>query len=508
MTTISAMLVDQARLRPEAPAVVVDGTGMSWAELCDLSLRAATLLERRGLCPGDHVALLCGNRPAFLVAWFALAHLGAVTVSVNTGLVADGLRYSLRQSRTRTLVVAQDLLAEKQADLSPLSGDLDVIVMEDEPAFFTKLRALPPAAPHQGRPSDAVSIIYTSGTTGLPKGVLNCQQAFIASGRLMAQALGITERDRIMVFLPLFHTNPQMYAVMSALATGCTLVLRPKFSVSTFFDDARRFGCTLFTYVGSVLAMLASRLPGPEKDHPLTRCVGGGCPAEVWSAMEERFGIRPFELYGMTEVGGWVTANTIEDYRFGTCGRTRADMDVRVVDTEDNLLPAGVQGQIVVRPKDPFTLLLGYFDNSEATWEASRNLWFHTGDAGRFDADGFLTFCGRMKEIIRRAGENISPTEIELALLDLPAVADAAAVAVPDPVLGEEIKAVIVLQPGARLPDLRADLAGRLPAFMLPRYLQVVEQIPRTETHKILRRPLQENTVGVIDLVCAGREAG
>ncbi|MEW6257541.1 MAG: AMP-binding protein [Pseudomonadota bacterium] len=504
MTTLTDKLIHQARVRPDAVAVVSDDISLTWDEMCDLSLRGSTLLRSKGLRKGDHVALLCSNRPAFLVAWFALANLGAVTVSMNTGLVGEGLRYSIRQSEAKAVLVERALLEAKWADLEPALEGLTVIVFDGEDDLFAALRAEAPDAPSDGHGSDPMSLIYTSGTTGLPKGVLNCHEAFLASGRLMAQALDIVESDRIMVFLPLFHTNPQMYAVMSALEVGCTLVLRPKFSVSHFFEDAKRFGCTLFTYVGTVLAMLMARRSEPNFDHPLTRCVGGGCPQEVWRAMQERFGITPYELYGMTEIGGWVTGNTTAHYRFGSCGRARPDVDVQVVDAADRPVPPGVAGEIVVRPKAPFVLLLGYWANEKATWEAARNFWFHTGDAGMMDEDGYLFFQGRLKEIIRRGGENISPFELETALLHHPDIEDAAVVAVPDAIFGEEIKAVIVARQPFVAADVRRFLKGRVADFMLPRYVQFVPAIPRTETQKIQRRALQENTQAIIDLEPGG----
>lgn len=500
MTTLTDKLIHQASVRPDASAVVFDDLTLTWAELCDLSLRMSALLRAQGIGKGDHVGLLCGNRPAFLVGWFAIANLGAVTVSLNTGLVGEGLRYSIRQSEAKALVVEQSILDAKRADLAPELEGRILVTFAGEADLFAAVRAHAPDAPYDGLGSDPMSIIYTSGTTGLPKGVLNCHEAFLASGRWMTRYLDIVESDRIMVFLPLFHTNPQMYAVMSALEVGCTLVIRPKFSVSSFFEDARRFNCTLFTYVGTVLAMLMARRTEPDFDHSLTRCVGGGCPQEVWRAMQDRFGIRPHELYGMTEVGGWVTGNSAEHYRFGSCGRTRPDVEVAVFDAEDAPVPPGTPGEIVVRPKAPFTLLLGYWANPKATWETSRNFWFHTGDAGMMDADGYLYFLGRLKEIIRRGGENISPFEIETALLHHPDIEDAAVVAVPDPIFGEEIKAAVVARRPFAADEVRGFLKGRVADFMLPRYVQFVPSIPRTETQKIQRKALQENADGVVDL--------
>lgn len=500
MTTLSDKLMLQARNRADKIAVVSDDMTLTWGELADLAFRNSTRLRKEGIEKGDHVALLCSNRPAYLVAWFGLANIGAVTVSLNTGLVGDGLRYSITQCSAKAVMIERHLLEEKRADLEPVLEGRKVIVFEGESDLFAAARQCEPDEAYQGQGSDPLSIIYTSGTTGLPKGVLNCHEAFLASGRWMSRFLNITEDDRIMVFLPLFHTNPQMYAVMSALEVGCTLVIRPKFSVSNFFEDARRFDVTMFTYVGTVLAMLTSRIKTPDRNHRITRCVGGGCPPEVWRAMQERFGIAPHELYGMTEVGGWVTGNSAENYRFGSCGKIRPDVEVQVFDADDNPVSPGTPGEIVVRPKAPFTLLLGYWNNPKATWESSRNFWFHTGDAGTMDADGYLYFLGRLKEIIRRGGENISPFEIETALLNHPDIDDAAVVAVPDPIYGEEIKAVIVPKRSFPPEDVRRFLEGKVAQFMLPRYVQFVTQIPRTETQKIQRRQLQENSEGIVDL--------
>jgi carnitine-CoA ligase len=500
MTTLTAKLIDQMSTRGDAIAVVSDTLSLTWAELCDLSLRASTLLRQLGIDKGDRVALLCGNRPAFLVSWFGLANIGAITVTLNTGLVGGGLRYSVTQSDVKAVLIERELYDVKRADLEPVLEGRKIIVFDGEDDLLEKLRVVAPDKPYDGESSDPLTIIYTSGTTGPPKGVLNCHQAYLASGRWMAEFLSITAADRIMVFLPLFHANPQMYAVMSALEVGCTLVLRPKFSVSSFFDDARRFQCTMFTYVGTVLAMLTSRLKHQDFDHKLTRCVGGGCTVEVWQAMQERFGIVPHELYGMTEIGGWVTGNSVANYRLGSCGTARPDVEIEVFDQLDRPVPAHTPGEIVVRPREPFTLLLGYWANPEATWASSRNFWFHTGDAGVRDADGYLYFLGRLKEIIRRGGENISPFELETALLSHPEIEDCAVVGVPDTIFGEEIKAVVVAKRAFDPHDVRRFLDGRVPAFMLPRYVQFVPKIPKTETQKIKRRQLQDHTDGTIDL--------
>uniref|UniRef100_UPI003B51F7E5 class I adenylate-forming enzyme family protein n=1 Tax=Roseovarius indicus TaxID=540747 RepID=UPI003B51F7E5 len=499
MTSLIDNLLRQAETHPDAPALIDEDYELNWQDLADQALRCASMLGETGVQAGDRVALLCPNRPAYVICWLALANLGAVAVSVNTSLIGEGLRHSIVNSETHHILAEQALFDEKRGDLEPVMEGRSLITFEDEADLAAQAAPLPRAPVFHGDVAEPFSIIFTSGTTGFPKGVINSQSVFVASGYWMSRFLDITREDRIMVFLPLFHTNPQMYAVASALETGCALVIRPKFSASRLFEDAKRFGATMFTYVGTVLSMLCARRKEEDRDHAITRCVGGGCPPEVFDTLQARFGITAHELYGMTEVGGWVTGSRTDAMKRGTCGVTRKDMELRVVDGNDRDCAPGTRGEIVVRPKESEVIFSGYFNNAEASWKSVRNLWFHTGDAGSFDADGFLTFHGRMREIIRRGGENISPTEIETVLLDHPKIRDVACLGVPDPMRGEEIKAVIVaddLSPS----EIPAFLESRIARHMIPRFVQFAAEIPRTETEKIRREALKADRDGEIDL--------
>ncbi len=323
---------------------------------------------------------------------------------------------------------------------------------------------------------------------------------YLATGRETARILDLTGGDRIFVYLPLFHTNPQMYALMGALTAGASLAIAPRFSAGAFFEDARRLGATGCTFVGTVLAILAARYGAPVRDHALRFAIGGGTTRALAETIEDRFGFRVHELYGMTEVGGWVSGATAPDHRLGSAGRVRPDMDVMIVDAADEPVPTGERGEIVVRPRRPNLMLIGYYNKPGAFGEACRNLWFHTGDIGSLDADGYLYFHGRTKEIIRRGGEMIAPQELETELRKLPGILDCAVVAVPDPIMGDEIKAAIVAEDGFDLGSLRRDLARTLPAFMLPRYAERVPHIPRTETEKIIRREIDYLDHRVVDL--------
>ncbi len=497
---ITDLLERRARERPEHPFVVTPHGEVGFAAMHDAALRCAARLAQLGVGAGDHVALLAGNSAAFLAVWFGINLRGAVAVTLNNQLLGDGLRYSLDQSEAKVLVADREWHDSRAAQLDERQRALPCIVIEDDASFLASLQAFASAEPVRVAGSEAATIMYTSGTTGLPKGVVNCHESYLAVGRATAQALAITGTDRIMVFLPLFHTNPQMYAVMSALTQGATLVLLPRFSAGTFFDDAVRFRATGFTFVGTVLSILAARHPGECRDHSLRFCFGGGSPNAVWEAVEQRFGVKVHEAYGMTETGGWTTANTATVSRFGSCGKPRADMEVRVIGPDEQPLPAGDKGEIVVRPRQPDVMLLGYWGQPEQMLASCRNLWFHTGDLGSLDADGFLYYHGRMKELIRRNGEMISPAEIETSLRRMPAVSDCAVVAVPDAVAGDEIKAVVVSAEPIEPQAVHAFLAQRLAPFLLPRYIEFAPAIPKTETEKIQRNKLQYLDSRVHDL--------
>ncbi len=504
---ITDLLALRASERPHAPFIVTLEREYSYAEIQAAALRFATRLAGEDIGKGDHVALLAGNGAAIVIAWLGICLRGAVAVTLNNQLIADGLRYSVDQCDARVLVVDREWEDSRATQLDARQIALPRLLIENDEVFLRSLDGLAEAEPLRVPASAPCTIMYTSGTTGLPKGVVNCHTAYMATGCATVQALAITRDDRVLVFMPLYHVNPQMYGVMSVLTAGAALLVLPRFSASTFFDDAIRLGATGCTFVGTVLSILVARHEGERRDHGMRFFFGGGAPGPVWREVEARFGVRVHEAYGMTEVGGWTTANTVDDFRFGSCGKPRLDLEVCIVDADDRPLPAGQPGEIVVRPREPDTILLGYYKKPEQMLEASRNLWFHSGDLGRFDQDGFMYYLGRQKELIRKSGEMISPVEVETALRGMNAVADCAVVAVPDAVTGDEIKAVIVVNGETDPASVHAFLATRLARFMLPRYIEFIAAIPKTETEKIQRNKLQYLDARVHDLKSGQRVA-
>lgn len=495
---ITDCLYSHARTQPDRIFVAHGDQDITYGTMASLVSEFAARLCGQEVRPGNHVAMLCGNRPEFLVAWFAINELGAVAVPLNTGLVGDGLKYTLGQCGAGLLLAEAALYEGKRRDID----DMDVpprILMIDDAMARPPSRPVPRRQAEDVDPMAAACILYTSGTTGLPKGVVLPHAAYDSAGIDMTQALGLTADDRIMVFLPLFHANPQMYAVTSVLRAGATLVLLPRFSASQFFEDARRHRATGFTFVGTVLSILAKQHPGEQRAHSLRWCVGGGAPERVWRDIERRFGIRVNELYGMTETGGWVTMNTAEATRVGSVGPARAGVALSIRSEAGEVLPAGEKGEITARSDREGVFFTEYWRNPDATAAVLRDGWLHTGDRGCVDEDGYLYFDGRVKDLIRRGGEMIAPAEIEQQLLKHEAIRDCAVAGVPDAIMGEEIKAYIVAARDIDPDELRAFLGSRLPAYMVPRFLSFVEAIPKTETQKIRRHDLATLRAPTID---------
>jgi len=423
-----------------------------------------------------------------------------VAVPVSHDTFGDPLQYMATQSESRAVLTES---TEKDRIAQTLSVTLEgtsieVIGFDSEDSFRQQIANFAPLEVRTPRAGDPLAILYTSGTTGLPKGVVIPVESYRAAGRSIVNAIGVTEHDRILTFLPLHHANPQMYSLMSCLTAGCSMALAPRFSASRFLEQVQRYSATGFTYVGTVLSILAKEITQVAPS-TLRFCVGGGAPRAVWQELAPRLDIQIHELYGMTETGGLVTINTRERHRFGSVGAVRDDFDVVVLDDEDNVLSKGI-GEIAVRPREAHIMTSGYFKKPEETVKASGNFWFHTGDLGRFDEDGFLYFEGRKKELIRRAGEMISPVTIELEALKYESVADCAAVGVPDPIMEEEIKLVVVARDELAPADLAAFLAQSLPKHMLPRYVEFMAQIPKTPTQKVQRFKLAQISNATHDL--------
>ncbi|MHB8869400.1 MAG: AMP-binding protein [Thermoleophilia bacterium] len=500
------MVRDRARRYGERPFMHFHDQQFSYVDIDRLSDRCANGFLHLGVTKDDKISIMLPNRPEFLHVWFGAAKVGAVEVPINTSYKGEFLRHIVDQSDSKLLVVDGSLLER----LLPLQDHLpklqSIVVVGPAPAqdlaaleipalsFDEFLDAPPAALDIQVRPSDAQSIIYTSGTTGVSKGALGCHAFWIVVAERLLEIRDGGPDDVFYTFLPLYHFNAQVLTVLTTMIAGARMVLADRFSASGFWDDIRRAGATQFNYLGAVMPILAKQPERPDDlDNPARIALGAGCPPAVMEEVERRFGLTCMEGFGMTEIGIPIHVR-LDDRRPGSCGRPLDIYDIRLVDDDDREVPVGEPGEIVFRPREPHTMMQGYYNMPEKTLEAYRNLWFHSGDLARRDADGYYYFIDRKKDSLRRRGENISSFEVERAINQHPAVLESAAVAVRSELAEDEVKIYVVLRPGAALsPEELVRWADeRMPFFAVPRYVEFLDSLPKTPTERTQKYLLKE----------------
>lgn len=506
MKTLGHWLEEKAEKNLDRTFLRFQGRELSYRELNQRAKILARGFLDLGLKKADHVAFLMPNHPDFITAWFALAKIGAVLVAVNTQLKGPGLRYILHQSDSKALLISSQFYPQIEPFERELNNLKTLIFWGNEQTSPSSKEALHFCKLLQGCPisepagvevqgSDPLIITYTSGTTGMPKGVVNSHNAYIQGGKDLANICTFQAQDRIYTFLPLFHANPQVYCVMGALAADASLVLSERFSATKFWEEVRGNQATLFSYVGTVLSILLKQPPIPhDSENPVRACFGGGAPEEIFGAFMERFKVDVLELYGMSETGAFNTINHPGRIRVGSVGTLRPGFEMKVFDEKDEEVPPGTTGEFVIRPLKPHIMFEGYYRKPEETLDSYRNLWFHTGDLGWRDEKGLFYFVGRKKENIRRGGENITPYEIESIINAHPKVLESAVVGIPSEVMGEEIKACVVLRPGESLSpeSLLNWCQDRLAEFMIPRFIEFLDELPKTSSEKVQRFLLKE----------------
>jgi crotonobetaine/carnitine-CoA ligase len=497
---LSTILTRQAERYGERVLLVAGETRWSFGQTAAIAAASAQALVDAGIRPGDRVALMCSNRPEFLQVYLGCAWLGAIAVPINTALRGFQLSHIFRNSRPALLVVEAQFVdaiesVEAGVDLPPRAW----IVGAAAGAVDARLSAVPlpalGAAASAGavRPGDTVAILYTSGTTGPAKGVCCPQAQLFWWGIYSARALGVREGDVLFTTLPLFHTNA-LNAFYQALLNGCTYVLEPKFSASGFWAAAQRHKATVGYLLGAMASMLLAQPKNAnDKAHRLRVALGGGVPPQIHGPFLQRFGVPLVDGYGSTETN-FVFAGTIPSDRPGTMGYLADGIEARIVDENDSALPDGQAGELVLRAGEPFAFATGYFGMPEKTVEAWRNLWFHSGDRVVRDADGHYRFIDRMKDSIRRRGENVSSWEVEQTIQSHPAVAACAIYPLPSELGEDEVAAAILLEPGQSLEpvDIVRHCEGQIAYFAIPRYVRILSQMPLTENGKIKKGVLRE----------------
>lgn len=503
--SIGDWLTEAAGRRPGA-VLTVEGATTSVSELDRAAGRVAAGFRALGLRPGDRVCLVMSASLDFLRVWFGLARAGLVEVPLNPVSGGYLLRYCIEQSGASVVVCDAEHEAAVRECLTGLDAVHHLVVAGDggEPRApglhrltLDDVLSHPPSAGQGVDPASPAVILYTSGTTGPPKGVLLSHRANINLARHTTRLLRYTPEDRLYSVFPLYHSNARYCSVMAAIEAGADLVMHRRFSASRFWDICREHGITAFNYQGAMMSILYKQPPRPDDaDNPVRLGFGAPCPPEIFADFERRFDVRLTEIYGSTEVS-IVTDMPPWDRKIGTAGNESENYEVAVVDERDEPLPPGEAGEIVVRPKKPGWMFDGYHGMPEATAHSWRNLWFHTGDRGVLDEDGFLTFVDRLKDTIRRRGENISSWEVERVLSEHPDVAQVAAYGVPSELSEEEVMVAVVPADGWS-PDpaeLVAFGAERLTAFAVPRYVRMVDALPMTPSQRVEKYRLRAEGV-------------
>jgi carnitine-CoA ligase len=500
LRTLPALLERNAAEDPDR-AFLIDGSEtLSRAQVWELAKQIAAGFLGVGLMPGDRVGIMLENSREFVLAWFGLATAALVEVPLNPALRGDRLIHAVNHSGAPIVVVHADYvyLFEELADqLSALSVLVVVGDLPDTPrarfkyipfdAVQTTIRTLLPTVSS----ADTVAIMYTSGSTGPAKGVAMPHGQHYMNGFQAARQAGVTAQDRVYIALPLHHNMAQGYGVMVAAVAGAGCYLGKPFKRATFWEDVIASESTVFSYVGSLLALLAAQDAPPS--NPLRVAFGVPVPANLHEQIEERFGLRLLDGYGSTEftMPAWGTLEGPR--RIGSCGQTIPEFDVQIFDADGNPVPAGEVGEICIRTSEPNSVFAGYFNDPDRTTAALRCGWYHSGDRGHLDADGYLWFDGRIDDVIRRFGEFISAKEVEDVLGSHPGVELVAAFAIPSDIAGQEVMVAAVPKQGVSLAPqaLRDFCTDQLPDFAVPRYIEIVDQLPMTPTGKIEKHKLR-----------------
>ena len=492
-----------------------DGQAFTFRELDAWTDELASSLAALGVGPGDRVLGLVGNRAESIGLLFAAAKLGATWVPVNTGLRGAFLQHQLHNAEPRVVVV-EDRLAANLFDVAAGPVAVEVVVILGDPAtptpacltgarrlMFPELRALrgPDEVPRVSpAPGDIAMIMYTSGTTGPSKGVLMPHGHCYVFGLGYAEALALTPDDRSFICMPLFHANALLMQLIGSLIAGAEVVVAERFRATSWLEEVRAARATVTNGLGVIPEFIFRQPPtGRDRDHALRVMMAVPIADEWGAAFQERFGVPFLQAFGMTECNIPAYTRRGEPLVPGCAGYPLAEwFELDIVDPDsDAPVPPGAVGEIAVRPRVPGAFMAGYFHMPEKTVEAWRNLWFHTGDAGRVDELGRLHYVDRIKDCIRRRGENISSFEIEQVLNAHPSVAESAVVGVKVAGAGgeEEVMAHIVLARGAavELRDLLDWCAPRMPHFAVPRFVQIAtEELAKTPTGKIQKAALRQ----------------
>ena len=470
--------------------------------------RVSGYLAQLGVRHGDRVTVLMGSSIDFVRVWLGITRLGAVAVLLNPELSGSFLCHQINNAGSSLAIVDEALLPQLQSVEGDLSQLQRVVIVGDGPrsSSVERLRYLPWAPWRDVEPwtgpmpaaSDIAAVMYTSGTSGPSKGVLMPHAHCTLYGIGLIEATGLSERDTYYITMPLFHANGLLLQLGSCLLCGIRAILRPRFSATNWLTDIKQHDVTVTSLLGSMSAFVLSQEPGTDdRDQRLRVVVSSPNMTEHDHGFRTRFGVDDvLSGFGMTEVNIPIWGRRGSEAPGAAGWVYDRYFDVIIADPNtDTPVERGTVGEILVRPKVPFGFMAGYLGLPEKTVEAWRNLWFHTGDAATMNKEGLIVFIDRIKDCIRRRGENISPSEIEAVVVAMPMVAEVAAYAVPSDIPGGEDEVMLAIVAPEGTPDLLEEIARAadqlLPRFAKPRYLKLLDELPKTMTGKVQRAVLR-----------------
>ena len=503
---VSGLLADRAERFGDDIAFSSEDGAVTYHDLVDRAARVGAFLAHIGIEPGDRVATMLPSTLDYLSAWHGIVWRNAIDVPINNEFKGHFLEHIIRDSGARAVVIDAawvDRLGE--IDLADLEhvvvvghADADETAGLPVHSFEAALAADPaPLVPRDE--TDLTYIMYTSGTTGPAKGAVHNNRSSIHYIMPFVDGLELTDDDVCYSMFPLFHQMGRSACSTAAMWVGNRVALRRRFSVTGFWDDIKASGATWMGYFGAVIAFLYNEQPSPrDRDHDLRRGFGASAPLELMEAWKERFGVTLTETYGSTEIGLGSGLGSGPS-KLGTMGPPCRHVELMIADEHDNPVAPGVVGEALWRPREPYSIFQGYWNRPQETVDAFRNLWFHSGDAGFVDEDGFFTFTDRIKDSIRRRGENISSFEVEASVRAEPGILECAAYAVAADVDGtdEEVMIAVVPEPDST-PDVETlftRLCETMPRHAVPRYVRFVDELPKTPTQRVQKHKLRDSGV-------------
>jgi carnitine-CoA ligase len=506
-TTVKDLLSLRSSLG-EQPLLICQGQTLTYRDADVQANRVANGLAELGVGKGDTVATLMYNSVEHALVWFGCAKLGAIYAPLNVSLGKDDLAYSIEDTGAAVIVVDAELHESFAASAAGLARRPVEVIFGDEHGGALPFERLLDGASEEPdvvlRPNDPLAIVYTGGSTSMPKGVLATHTYYIAAALRYQEIAEPVAGDIHYANSHLFHSGGQQFGITGPLYSGITGVMHKWFSASRYWDTVREHDVSIIDPLGTMIAVLMRAPEGPgDRDHRVRAGVGvatGQVRRDVRDGFEERFGIPLLEVYSMTEMGVMICSERSDDRRPSSSGRPHGWADIRIVDEDDGPVAVGEEGQILLRPTAFNSCMVEYVNKPAETIAAWRNLWYHTGDLGYLDEDGFLYFVERQAHWIRRRGENVSSFEVEKVITQIEGVADCAVVGVPSELGEEDIKAYLQWDGGSDRLDPVAVIEHckeQIAFFKVPRYIEYVDSLPRTLTkNEIARHELRARGVG------------